>query len=79
MDKTFAFPSPVQPTMYFFPSQPALRPRNLDHIDISGKGLDESLDDFLSDYDMLSAAYRQLIDKDMAYDGFSYALEKRPA
>jgi len=38
---------------------------------------DDDIDDFLSDYELLAAAYRyDLINRDMAEDAFSYDLEK---
>ncbi len=38
---------------------------------------DEALDEFLGNYELLDTAYRNgLIDNDMAYDAFSYDLEK---
>jgi hypothetical protein len=50
---------------------------NLNNIKLSGEALDEAIDDFLSTYDLLDAAYRNgLIDEDMADDAFSYDLEK---
>ena len=48
---------------------------NLDHVGFGGEALDDAIDDLLSDYELLDAAYRDnLIDKDIAYDAFSYDL-----
>lgn len=48
---------------------------SLAKIDLSGRALDDAIDDFLSNYELLAAAYRHdLIDKDMAEDAFSYDL-----
>ena len=45
---------------------------NLDHAKVS----DEQIDEFLGNYELLAAAYRNdLIDKDMAEDAFSWQLE----
>ncbi len=50
---------------------------NLDHLAFGGEALDDAIDDLLSDYELLDAAYRnKLIDNDTAYDAFSYDLEK---
>ncbi len=46
---------------------------NLDKVTVS----DEALEDFLDEYELLAVAYRyHLINNDMAYDAFSYDLEK---
>jgi len=50
---------------------------NLDHLAFGGEALDDAIDDLLSNYELLDAAHRnKLIDNDMAYDAFSYDLEK---
>lgn len=50
---------------------------NLDHVGFGGEALDDAIDDLLSNYELLDAAYRNnLIDKDIAYDAFSYDLER---
>lgn len=52
------------------------REDSLDHTKLSGEALDDAIDDFLSKYEVLAAAYRHdLINKDMAYDLFSGDLE----
>jgi hypothetical protein len=41
---------------------------NLDHAELAPGELADGIDDFLSDYELLDAAYRSdLIDEDMAY------------
>jgi hypothetical protein len=48
---------------------------NLDQIDLSGKALDDALDEFLGNYELLDAANQSgLIDEHMAEDAFSYDL-----
>jgi hypothetical protein len=50
---------------------------NLDHLALGGEALDDAIDDLLSNYELLDAAYRnKLIDNDMAYDAFSNNVEK---
>jgi len=50
---------------------------NLRHIRVSGDDLDDAIDDFLGRYDLLNTAYDyKLINQDMAWDAFSYELEK---
>jgi hypothetical protein len=50
---------------------------NLNKIGIKDVALEDAIDDFLGNYELLDAAYRHnLIDKDMAEDAFSYDLEK---
>ena len=48
---------------------------SLDHAKVT----DEQIDEFLGNYELLAAAFRNnLIDKDMAEDAFSWQLEKSP-
>jgi len=45
-----------------------------------GRRVDDAIDDLLSDYELLDAACRNnLIDKDIAYDAFSYDLYRKGA
>jgi hypothetical protein len=50
---------------------------NLDHVKLTPGALDDAIDDFLGDYELLAAAYRNgLINEEMAEDAFSYEFEK---
>jgi hypothetical protein len=50
---------------------------NISHIRVSGDDLDNAIDDFLGDYELLNTAYNyELINRDMAWDAFTYELEK---